>query len=209
MTPEQIMERINSRSNRIGEQPGMKPQTSLVDLAIGAPAPIATLPPAPSIKAESAALATEAAKPIVAAPATIPAPAATQPALPVSAPQPLRKPEVQAVVETLLLGPANIQTAQELFDKADQDYKRSLTDVSIEALSAVIFPGKKPEDPKRVAGNEEERSLAIQKLATTNARLITLSANRDAALRELQRERNQFEAAKLLAALLTSENKLL
>lgn len=112
------------------------------------------------------------------------------------------------MVANLLNGPARIEESQRLFDTADQLYKHSLTDVSIEALSSCIFPGKKPEDPRRAASNDTERDLAIQNLATTNARLITLSERRDAALRELQRERNTFEAAKLLAALLTSENKL-
>jgi len=62
--------------------------------------------------------------------------------------------------------------------EAERHYKARLAELSIKALSAPLFPGKKDGDPNRPAGNDTERDLAIQKLVATDMDLITLVMNR-------------------------------
>jgi hypothetical protein len=106
------------------------------------------------------------------------------------------------VIKMLLAAPELIRQAQTLYDETDHLYRNKLAELSIKALSEPMFPGKKPEDGQRMASNEEERSLAVQSVCSSDVAFIRLAQNREAAGRSLHYERNQFEAAKLVAGLL-------
>ena len=97
--------------------------------------------------------------------------------------------------------PLKITLAREAFDEAERAYQRRLARRSIEALSDQLFLGK--DNAKRAASNDVERELAIKEAANSDAALLVLAQEREAALRELRLAENTFEAAKLAAQLLS------
>ena len=197
---------------------------SLIDLAIGAPAQGMNLPTKAEAKPEPPWLPKQTEP----APKLVPentanlkaitgldaAPKAVSKGAPPEewmkdflAPKPKQQPERELVYTLLIEGPLDIEAAQKSFDLADRDYQKRLVQLSIEALSAPMFPGKTPDAGMRAASNDTERDLAIARHTQTDDTLIRMALNREAALRGLQAQRNKFEAAKLLASLFTSETR--
>lgn len=146
--------------------------------------------------APAASKAVEASSPV----ATIPAPAA--PAIPVVSTS--YSATVDHVIQLLLDTPAEIREYQGYVDALETSFNRRKTDLSIEALTKPLFPGKKPEDGHRAANNDTERDLAIADVTGHDLRLIEYSTDLSTARRNLQYARNQFEGAKLAATLLAS-----
>ena len=108
------------------------------------------------------------------------------------------------LIRQLMGLPAEIGQWQADFDATDRAYKAYLAEVTIRAFSAPLFPGKKDGEPNRTASNDTEREAAIMQLVGTDAKLIALAAEREAALRMLQQVRNQFEGVKLAAQLMAA-----
>lgn len=112
-----------------------------------------------------------------------------------------------SLINRLLSLPRQIEAAQAEFDKHDFYYREALATITIRAFSEPLFPGKKDGEGLRAASNDTEREAAIQRLATTNERIITSADLRNIALRELMRLKNEFEATKLIALLMISSSK--
>lgn len=108
------------------------------------------------------------------------------------------------VITWLLDGPEAICDKQEAFDQADRVYKSHLTELTIKAYNTPLFTGKKGAEGLVPASNDPEREAAIDSLCSTDPRMLPLAITRETALRELMREKSRFEAAKLIAALLTA-----
>lgn len=106
------------------------------------------------------------------------------------------------VIKMLLDGPKLIYAAACDYEQTDRKYKARLAELSIAALSAPLFPGK--DGSTRPASNDTERSLAIDRTVSTDAGLIKLAGDRDTTYHYFQSVKNEFEAAKLIAGLLTS-----
>lgn len=125
-----------------------------------------------------------------------PAPATTQP-------EPDRlSPLADRLIQQLLQAPDLILDAQTTFDDADRAYKARLANLSLEAMSLPLFVGK--DGAKRTASNDTERTLAVEQAVANDALLIRQAQIREAALRELLHARNTYDAAKMVAQLLTS-----
>lgn len=137
---------------------------------------------------------------------TTPAPN-TQPAAPTPTQPQSQQSQQDMLITRLLALPQMIRIAQTSFDKADFCYREALALITIRAFSEPLFPGKKPEDGMRCASNDTEREAAIERLATTNERVITAAQHREFALGDLMQLKNEFEAAKLVAQLLISSSK--
>jgi hypothetical protein len=106
------------------------------------------------------------------------------------------------VITRLLNGPVDIRDYQDMFDKADRAYKTRLADLTIQAFSAQLFPGK---DGQMVAAsNDKQRDAAVDQVTSTDSHLVQLAINREIALRNLSHARNTFEGAKLAAQLLAA-----
>lgn len=128
-------------------------------------------------------------------------------AMPVPTPTPAPAPSWGAsrsdvLIEQLMHAPARIAQAQAAYDAADAAYKRLLTRLSMVALTAPLFPGKREGDAPRPAANEAERELAIETMAAENQDLIAAAEARAHAVRVLAQERNTFEAAQIIAHLM-------
>lgn len=115
--------------------------------------------------------------------------------------------QIDDLAERLLAQPQRIADAQHDFDITDRMYQARLTELTIAAFSKPLFPGKKPEDPLRPASNDTEREAAINQMLSNDLGMIDLARQRDTALRTLIRERNEFEALKLVAQLRISAGK--
>lgn len=125
--------------------------------------------------------------------------------VPAAPPEPEFTTTRDLIIERLLSLPALIHGDQQGFDEADRAYQTRLANLTVSAFSAPLFPGKEL-GTVRAASNDKEREAAIDKLISGDATLITLAQQREAALRTLQFNRNQFEATKIAAQLLTASN---
>ncbi len=108
----------------------------------------------------------------------------------------------QAIIDTQLAAPAKLAEAQAAFDRADRVYKALLVSTSIRGLGKSLFPGK--DGVFRAASNDTERALAIDDAVMSSPELIRLAETRESALTALRLARDTFEAAKLIASLLSS-----
>lgn len=130
-----------------------------------------------------------------------------QPSQPVTLGKPIPDSAPQAdladrVIKMLLDGPKLIYAAACDYEQTDRKYKARLAELSIAALSAPLFTGK--DGATRPASNDTERGLAIDRTVSTDAGLIKLAGDRDTTYHYFQSVKNEFEAAKLIAGLLTS-----
>lgn len=137
-------------------------------------------------------------QPVPAQPPTPPTPAAPAPA-PTS--------QQDALITRLLALPEMIRKAQADFDKTDFAYREALAKITIRAFSEPLFPGKKDGEGLRCASNDTEREAAIDRLVTTDSALIIAAQQREITLRNLMVVKNEFEAVKLVAQLLTAQSK--
>ena len=129
---------------------------------------------------------------------------AAQPPAPVPA-QPAPQSQQDILITRLLALPEMIRNEQASFDAADFTYREALARITIRAFSEPLFPGKKPEDGMRCASNDTEREAAISRLATTDSELMIAAQRREIMLRALMQVKNEFQAAQLVAQLLTSK----
>lgn len=119
-----------------------------------------------------------------------------------TAPKPSREDEI---ISMLLNGPRDICDAQATFDVADRLYKARLAQITIGAFNVPLFPGKKEGEPMRAASNDTERDAAVAHMIANDVTLIDLVQEREAALRSLSYAKNRFEAARLIAGLLSTK----
>jgi len=105
------------------------------------------------------------------------------------------------LIKVLLDLPFRIAEAQKEFDAINRKWLLRKVELTIQAYTTPIFPGKKAEDGMRCASNEAERETAIDKVTLTDDLFATLSDEREAALRTLMLHKNHFEADKLTAQL--------
>lgn len=106
------------------------------------------------------------------------------------------------VIETLLAAPTQIANAQAAFDEADCAYQLQLAKTSIDGLAQPFFQGK--DGAYRPAANDTERALAIDRAVSLDPDLIQLRVDREAAQIALRLAKDTFEAAKIIAGLLTA-----
>ena len=130
---------------------------------------------------------------------------AGQPTQPPALAQPAPQSQQDILITRLLALPEMIRNEQASFDAADFTYREALARITIRAFSEPLFPGKKPEDGMRCASNDTEREAAISRLATTDSELMIAAQRREIMLRALMQVKNEFQAAQLVAQLLTSK----
>ncbi len=110
----------------------------------------------------------------------------------------------EMIIDLLINTPCHILMAQSAYNEADRAYQIRLAEVTINALSAAIFPGK--DGALRAATNDTERAAAVDKLTATDERLTTLRIQRESALTVLQYHKNVFDGAMRAARLLSSKD---
>jgi len=69
-----------------------------------------------------------------------------------------------SVMQALAEAPEQIHAAATRLAAAQADHEKYLAGLSLDALSAPIFPGKTPADPCRPAANDAERKVALDHL---------------------------------------------
>jgi hypothetical protein len=114
-------------------------------------------------------------------------------------------PERDQIIAELLAAPARIRPLQTAYDEADRAYRSRLITLTFEAFTQPLFPGKKDGDPMRIAGNEDERTAAVEKKCGQDATLIQLAFTRSTAKADLIEAQNQFDALKLAAQLIIAQ----
>lgn len=103
--------------------------------------------------------------------------------------------------------PSLIQTNQGIFDKADRAYQKRRAELTIQAFTRPMFPGKKDGEGLRPASNDTERDAAVQMVLLFDEQLDQLADRREMALRVLMGNKNAFEAAKITAQLEIAQTK--
>ena len=89
------------------------------------------------------------------------------------------------ITDAMLQATEEVFTAQTKLDKALHYYALRLATVSLKALSAELYPGKREGEPMRAVSNDKERDLAIDWLTSHDKRLAILKAEVDAQRREV------------------------
>ena len=118
-----------------------------------------------------------------------------------------KTPITDALINELASAPDALNKAQAEVDRIRLEYDRSLVDLSIQALSIPLFPGKTSEDPKRAAANEKERDLAIQFMCQHDAAFGMLAVALEDAQRELTLRRDRQTNFRLIAQLVLQGSK--
>lgn len=106
-----------------------------------------------------------------------------------------------ALANALAQTPEQLSAAQRALDAIRYQYESRLVELSIAALSAALFPGKTPEDPKRTAANDKERELAIQATCLQDSAFQQLRLAYEEAQREVSLSRDRQLNYRLIAQL--------
>ena len=105
------------------------------------------------------------------------------------------------VIWGLLHLPGIIQELQKTASERRRDYNARATELAIESLSVPHFPGKKADDPKHTASNEDERDMAAKFVLAHDEKLCELATNLEAAQRALTCAQNRLKSYRMIARL--------
>lgn len=101
----------------------------------------------------------------------------------------------------LLNMPGVIEELEKSFVERRHIYNARATELAIRALGQPLFPGKKPEDDKRIAANDTERDMAVKFSLEHDEDLRELAADLEAARRALTCAQNRLKSYRLIARL--------
>lgn len=105
------------------------------------------------------------------------------------------------VISGLLSLPSIIKDLRQTAQERQQAYNARAARLAIEALAALLFPGKKPEDDKRAAANDTEREMAVKLVLVEDVDLQALRAQMESAQRELRCAEDKLKSHRLVARL--------
>lgn len=106
---------------------------------------------------------------------------------------------VSAVITDLINLPGQIMAAELAAAEIERQYETALAQVTREALGVPMFKGKN--DTLNMAGNDQERKIAVTETVARHTELIPLINDYNDSTARLSMLKRQWEAATLIATL--------
>lgn len=116
----------------------------------------------------------------------------------------LLTPAPETIIDLLYRSADDLFGAQTELDALRIEYEILLTSLSIDALTAEIFPAKSDPSQVRAALNDRERELAIEHVGQGDPRFMETRLAYEAAQRKVKRLKDMQENARLIAQMMIS-----